>query len=487
MEKIKDKKNLIYVYIAFALAFVIPSVIYIIKGRSIFNLNCDFSFLFANQSKILSTQKIVSTICYVFLFTGISITYYMIIKHNKKIFTTGEQVAKFILVIAVIFFIMLPFTSTDIFYYMATGRSEAKYGVNPYYTSVGQLMQNDEYKEQTANDEILLKMPQVWKNTTIVYGPIWPLVCKILSAMSMGNLSFSLFIYKLFNLILHLANCYLIYKISNKKKVFALIYGLNPMVLLEGIVNVHNDMLSIFLILVALYFFIKKKQIIPTVIFLSIATAVKYYAILLVPFLVIYNYRKEKVSKRILYSSGLAVIFIIMLVLCYIFYMQDIEVLKGIVVQQGKYAGSLFLLIYLNISPKTAQLAVKGFMLAFIVIYLYNVIKLLFTKKEISLRKSMQIYNSLLILFIFGTITNLHSWYFMWLLPTIIWQKSKTMKNIINITTASQIAYLVYFLFNEGYMYSQYYLITIIFVVIFMWIVGIRKIGKKEELRCKNR
>lgn len=486
MEKIKNKKNLIYVYIVFAIAFIIPSVIYMLKGRTILNLNCDFSFFFANPTKILSTQKVVSTITYVFLFTSISITYYMIIKYNKKIFTNWEQVAKFILVVAVIFFIMLPFTSTDIFYYMATGRSEAKYGVNPYYTSVGQLMQNDEYKEQTENDEILLKMPQVWKNTTIVYGPIWPLICKILSSMSMGNLSFSLFIYKLFNLILHIANCYLIYKISNKKKIFTLIYGLNPMILLEGIVNVHNDMLSIFFILIALYFFIKKKKIIPTVIFLSIATAVKYYAILLVPFLVIYHYRKEKISKRLLYSSGLAIIFIIVLVLCYMFYMQDIEVLKGIAVQQGKYAGSLFLLIFLNISPKTAQLAVKGFMLAFIVIYLYNVVKLLFTKKEISLRKSMQLYNSLLILFIFGTITNLHSWYFMWLLPTIIWQKSKTMKNIINITTASQIAYLVFFLFAEVYTYSQYYWIIMIFTIIFMWIVGVRNYRKKEVLKCKS-
>ncbi len=486
MEKIKNKKVLLIVYIVFAIAFILPSLIYIIKGKDIINLNCDFSFFFANPTKVLSTQKIISTIAYVTIFTGLSIAYYLIIKYNKTIFISGEQVAKFILIISTIFFMMLPFTSTDIFYYMATGRSEAKYGVNPYYTSVAQLMQNEEYKEEASTDEILKKMPQVWKKTTIVYGPVWPLICKILSMISMGNLSFSLFIYKLFNLTLHLLNCYLIYKISNKKKIFALIYGLNPMVLLEGIVNVHNDMLSIFFILAALFFFIKKKKIVPAIILLSVATAVKYYAILLVPFLVIYYYRKEKISKRILYSLGLAIIFVAVLIVCYLFYMQDLDVLKGIAVQQGKYAGSIFLIMFLNISPKFANLATKGFTLAFIVIYLYNIIKLLFTKKEISLTKNMRIYNSLLILFIFGTITNLHSWYIMWILPTIPWQTSKTIKNIINITTASQIAYWIFFLFSEAYTYSQYYWLTMMFVILFMCIIGSIKSKKKEGLECKN-
>ena len=72
----------------------------------------------------------------------------------------------------------------------------------------------------------------------------------------------------------------------------------------------------------------------------------------------------------------------------------------------------------------------------------------------------------------------------MWILPTIIWQKAKTIKNIINITTASQIAYWIFFLFAEVYTYSQYYWVTMIFVILFMSIFVAKKTRKKERIAC---
>lgn len=461
----KEKANLKLIYILLGIAFITPSLVYLIKGKSILNLQSSCSFFYGYPTNILSKEKILSTMLFIIILLGLSITYFIILKNYKKIFIAKADVAKFILIIALIFFIMLPLTSTDVFYYIATGWSEAEYGVNPYYTSVQKLSQMEEYVDTVKSDQILLKMPSIWSDTTIVYGPLWTLVCKVLSGLSMGNLTVALFIYKLFNLCMHLLNSYLIYKITNKKKVFTLMYGLNPMILFEGLCNVHNDILVISLILIAMYFFIKRKNTFLTVVFFALATAVKYYAILLIPFVIIYKYRKEKTLKRILYSCGWAIIFIAVLIICYSFYMKDFEVLKGIIVQQNKYAGSIFLTIGLYTNIHTASIISQGCMSAFIVIYVYNIIILLFTEK-ISFTENIRKYNSLLLLFIFGTITNFNSWYTMWLLPTIMWQKGKTINNVLNITIASQVAYSVFFLFNESYIYGKYFYMLMVALII---------------------
>ena len=76
----------------------------------------------------------------------------------------------------------------------------------------------------------------------------------------MKNINICLFIFKLLNVIIHISNCYLIYKIS-KKQIFSIIYGLNPFILIECIGNVHNDVLIVFLVLLSIYFLLKKKNI----------------------------------------------------------------------------------------------------------------------------------------------------------------------------------------------------------------------------------
>lgn len=455
MEKVKSKHDLKLIFILLCVAFAIPSIVHLITGKSISNLVSSFTFFYTNPSLEITPIKIISAILFLTIFLGISFVYYKIVKEHKKIFINNKQMAKFIVIVSIIFLIMLPLTSTDVFYYIGTGWSEACYGVNPYYTSVQELMQ---VNTTAANDEILLKMPGVWAGQTIVYGPVWPLICKILSGLSMGNLAFALFIYKLFNLILHISNAYLIYKITKGKKVFVLAYALNPLVLFDGITNVHNEMLVIFFILLALYFFVRKKDMFFTVVFFALATAVKYFAILLVPFIVLYYYRKEKPLKKILYSSLWAIVFIIVLCMCYALYMRDFSVLKGIATQQSKFSNSMF--IFLAIRKIDLAITVsKGFMLAFVIIYIFTIFKLLFTTKKYTLSTYIRQYNFLLILFIFGTITNLQSWYMLWLLPTIMWQSSDNIKQIMAITIIAEISNIIYFIYYESYIFGQFYII----------------------------
>lgn len=480
MEKVKSKSNLKLVFILLCVAFVTPSIMYLVTGKKISDLVSSFTFFYTNPSLDITPIKIISSILFLGIFLGISFVYYKIVKDHKEVFNNNKQMVTFIIIVSVIFLIMLPLTSTDVFYYIGTGWSEAHYGVNPYYTSVQELMQTN---IDAKSDEILLKMPGVWAGQTIVYGPIWPLICKILSGLSMGNLSLALLIYKLFNLILHLASAYLIYKITKGKKVLVLAYALNPLVLFDGITNVHNEMLVIFFVLLALYFFVRKKNMFFTIVFFALATAVKYFAILLVPFIVLYYYRKEKPLKKILYSGLWAIVFIIVLCMCYAVYMRDFSILKGIATQQSKFSNSMFIFFAIR-NMDLAITVSKGLMLAFVIIYVCTIIKLLFTTKNYILSTYIRQYNFLLIIFIFGAITNLQSWYMLWLLPTLMWQSSENIKQIMAITIIAEISNIIYFIYYESYIFGQFYIIATILLNVIVSYKNDYNI--KRRLKCKN-
>lgn len=454
MEQVKNKLNLKVIFIILCLCMTIPSCIYIIKGNSIINLTSSFSFFINPSNKILTPQKIIETVLFMGLWIGIGACYIYFVRKSDNVFKTWKSVIIIIMTAAILFTIILPITSTDIFYYIGTGWSEAHYKVNPYYTSVDDLIRQN---EQASTDTMLLKMKGTWSNQKIVYGPIWPMVCRILSMCSNGNLAVALIIYKLFNLVLHFINSYIVYKMTGKSKKYTLMYALNPLVLFECLSNVHNEMLLIFFIILAMYYLISKKQILLAIIFLACGSAVKYVAILLAPFFVLYYYRQEKIQKKIVYSLLYGVIFLAVLILCYMPYIQDYKVLNGILDQQEKFANSFFTSIAIqNIS--FAQKLSSGFMVAYVVIYIIEVTKILFSNKQYTWEEMMRKYNTLLLLFIFGTITNLQPWYIIWILPTLFWQKEQNQDILQKMTIISIISTIPYFLFVEHYFYGQFYI-----------------------------
>lgn len=474
MEQVKNKLNLKVIFVILCLCMTIPSCLYIIKGNSIINLTSSFSFFINPSNKILTPQKIIETILFMGLWIGIGACYIYFVRKSDNVFESWKSVIIIIMTVAILFTIILPMTSTDIFYYIGTGWSDAHYKVNPYYTSVDDLIRQN---EQASTDTMLLKMKGTWSNQKIVYGPIWPMVCRILSMCSNGNLAVALIIYKLFNLALHFINSYIVYKMTGKSKKYTLMYALNPLVLFECLSNVHNEMLLIFFIILAMYYLISKKQILPAIVLLACGSAVKYVAILLAPFFVLYYYRQEKIQKKIAYSLLYGFIFLAVLILCYMPYIQDYKVLNGILDQQGKMANSF----YVSIAIQDFELALKlskGFMVAYVVIYIIEVTKILFSNKEYTWEEMMRKYNTLLLLFIFGTITNLQPWYIIWILPTLFWQKEQNQDILQKMTIISIISTIPYFLFVEHYFYGQFY----IYILAILTLLAVL-IQKKKTLK----
>lgn len=479
MEKInkKDNTNLIIktLFILSCMMFALPSIIYYIRNKTVFKFEAWFKFLLNN------TDRIEQTLIYILVLISLSLLYFLLIKNRKEAFKETKKMFIFIAIVSIIFVVVIPFTCSDVFYYLGIGRINSTYHQNPYYTTIKDFVEQGDNNIYLEQDTVLAQgYINYWADSTVVYGPIWTLICSIVSAMSFGNIDIGLLIFKLINVLIHLLNCYLIYKISHKK-IFVLLYGLNPFILIEGIACVHNDMFVILFTLASFYFLLKKKNIWSSLVFLALATAIKYFPILLLPFIVIYYVRKENSSKRLLKCIQYGIVFIVIIAITYLLYIKDINVFIGLSTQQGKLAKSIYILIseYFTNPPnlvKTINITLLG---VFVIIYFFACVVLL-NKKEIKFRKEMKKANYFIMAFLFLLITNFQPWYIMWLFPCMMWQDADDIKLIIQISLISQFANSVFLVYGEGWRYGTPFTFILIVSSLCIYIMNLK-------LKSKNR
>lgn len=473
---ISKKNNLIKIsFIIASILFAMPSIIYILKNRTVFEFGPYFQFFYD-----LPVSRATQTIAYIFILAILSMLYFIIIKNRKEVFKSTKKMFIFIAIIAIIFVAVLPFTCSDIFYYLGIGRLDSTYGQNPYYTTIKDFVEQEDNRQYLESDTVLAQgYINDWADSTVVYGPVWTLICKFISAISFGNIDFGLLVFKLVNVLVHLTNCYLIYKISNRK-MFTLLYGLNPFVLIEGIACVHNDMFVVLFILMALYFLVKRKNLVVSVVFLAMATAIKYFAIILLPFMVIYHFREEKTWKRLGRCIQYGLLFLAVLAIPYLFYIQDWQVLSGLFIQQEKLAKSFYIIIteYFReptLSPTTVNHVLLG---AFTIIYFFTCVILL-NKKEIKFRKEMKKANYFIMAFLFLLITNFQPWYILWLFPLLMWQDSENILWIPQIALISEFANSIFLTYGEGWQNGTPFTFVLIVGSLGAWIIN-QKMRRKK-------
>ncbi len=470
MEKV-DKRDKIGItlkilFIISGIIFAIPSIKYYIKNKTIYKFEEWFKYL------LNDTDRLEQTIIYIIILISMTLIYFLIIKNRNKIFKNNKRIYIYIAIISIIFIVVIPFTCSDVFYYLGVGRINSEYNQNPYYTTIKEFVEQQGNEKYIEKDTVLAQgYINDWANSTVVYGPIWTLICRIVASMSLGNIDFGLFIFKLINVIVHLLNCYLIYKLSNKK-IFTLLYGLNPFILIEGIACVHNDIFVILFTLASFYFLLKRKNILISLVFLALATSIKYFTILILPFIVIYYVREYKPLKRftscILYGG----LFAFILGITYLLYIKDLEVFSGLFIQQTKLAKSFYIILteYFTTPEGIAEKLNKLLLEIFVIIYFFTCITII-NKKEIKFSKEIQKANYFIIAFLFLLITNFQPWYIMWLFPCFIWQKSEDIKLIIQVSLISQFANSVFLINGEGWKngtpFSYFMVLGTLIVVIY--------------------
>lgn len=484
IKSLKDKisNNLIKIlFVIVCIMFAIPSIKYYINNKTIFKFEQWFKFL------LNDTNRISQTYIYVLIICALILLYFLIVKNREKIFKSNKQMFAFIAIVTVIFIAVIPFTSSDIFYYLGIGRLNSTYHQNPYYITIKEFVEQGTNSQYLESDTVLAQgYINVWSNSTVVYGPIWTAICKIVASLSFGNIDIGLLIFKTLNVLVHLLNCYLIYKITHKK-MFTLLYGLNPYILIEGIACVHNDIFVVLFTLASFYFLLKKKNILVSILFLALATAIKYFTILLLPFIIIYHFRKEKPIKRFKNCILCGLVFIITLIMFYLLYIQDFNVFSGLFIQQGKIAKSFYVIIIEYFTePDGLASKINSFLLkAFIIIYFFTCVIIL-NKKYIKWQKEIQKANYFIIAFLFLLITNFQPWYIMWLFPCFMWQKSKDIKLIIQISLISQIANSVFLAYGEGWKYGTPFTFIMIIGTLCAVLYNTRSKNKLKILEVYN-
>ena len=470
MKRIKDligKKNDIILKILFvvlAIMLILPSLIYLIQNKTVFNFNDYYNFFLTDN-----VIKEISTSIYLVVFLAMTGIYLIFIK-KYNIFKNIKQVLVYIGIISAIFLVMLPFTSSDIFYYMGVGELNSLYGQNPYYISIKEFCDNN-FEEK--NDTIINKSKDnCWSDTTVVYGPVAQMFFSICTKISFKNVDICIFIFKIVNFIFHILNCYLIYKLTKKLK-YVVIYGLNPFIFLEFIGNVHNDIILVGFTLLSLYFLLNKRNIIISLLFLAIATGIKYFPILLLPIIVLYYYRDETdLLQRFIKCIKYGLFFVAILALEYLVYFKDTTILGAMLVQTDRYSCSIYSAIiaigkYLNIDLGTISKSIRNIVFfTFVILYVKFCIDLL-TTKDIEFDKEIKKYNILLILFMLS-LTNFHQWYLVWLFITLMWQKSSMINNVIGLTISFEVAISIYMLKTESWIYDIH-MISIMILVFVIW------------------
>lgn len=468
----KNKKWVLTLFIAVVVCFALPSILYLIKNQSIYWFTYQWTFIFKTPNTALLRK--INTICFVEIMSMMFILYMLVVKHCNKIFENKKQLIIAICIISVLFTLIIPYTSTDVYSYIANGWSDSHYHENPYYKSVGQV--SDEYQ---VRDQMQNKIANCWRYETVVYGPLWTLICKLLTSISFGNIDVALAIFKGTNLIVHLINCLLIWKITHKKK-FVLIYGTNPAILFEALSNVHNDIFIVLFILLAIYFVTKKKNLMLSVAFVAMATAIKYLGILILPFITLYYVREKSIPKKIKHCILYGLEFIVILVGLYAIYVKDLNIFAGLFVQQAKYNRSIMLVFYYLLGTD-AMIIFKVVLLAvFAEIYISAVIKLLINDNKKIFSTYIRQYNSLLYIFTFVLITNFNSWYILWLFPTLMFLNGKNIRLIINLSYAVEVAYIGSFaLYSEAQVLGILYINLVALITVCL--APLQKINKKRQ------
>lgn len=197
------------VYFFMTILLVSPSIIYLIKNKTIYHFTQVFTFTFVRPQT--ANDRYINTALYIGLFFILFFLYFAILKNVNKVFKTKKSMFIFIAIIGIMFGIIIPTTSLDVYSYIGNGWVDSHYQENPYYTPVQEVW------NQNGPDEMLGKVARCWRNEPVVYGPVWSFICKVLTSLSFGKITNALYIFKLASFIIFLGSSLLIYKITNKK------------------------------------------------------------------------------------------------------------------------------------------------------------------------------------------------------------------------------------------------------------------------------
>ena len=250
--------------------------------------------------------------------------------------TLSQNDLPWLIAIAFISTLMLPANSSDIFGYISFGEQIVHYHQNPYSEILANI-------ENWRLDPLLGNMR--WEYNPSPYGPVFTLICKFFVGISWNNLWLSFFIFKAFNFICYLLLIYIFHYTlkyflregtvselqflpfrqqcpagtADSSRVWYLV-ALNPLLIIQGLWNGHNDLLLAVLAFASVFFTVKalssaeNAEIVDgkqsrvlfkflkakylsfnlAICLLILSVLVKYITIILIPLLLLWIWKRER-------------------------------------------------------------------------------------------------------------------------------------------------------------------------------------------------
>ena len=259
-------------FLLFTLYFVLFTIFTIYSYTQV-----DLNLTLSNNSIYQSIQsqltnigyfnRPLSTTIFFVLVLFCTFLYFFVLKFRQHF--SIKQLWVLLFTLCFLLFISYPAFAHDIFNYMFDARTVVKYAQNPYFTTPLDFPQDDWTRFMR------------WTHVGSVYPPGWLITTIPFYLLGFGKFTLTLLSFKLLGLISFLASSWLMLKIAGRRA--WILWSFNPMVLIESLSSVHNEITMVAFTLLAFYIFGTKK--IPAYLSLIFAGLIKYTSFLLLPFL----------------------------------------------------------------------------------------------------------------------------------------------------------------------------------------------------------
>ena len=220
----------------------------------------------------------LSTAIFFSILAGLVTCYLLLVIFHNKWRLTTKQLWTLLFTLCSLLFVSYPSFAHDIFNYMFDARTIVKYGQNPYFTTPLNFPQDDWTRFMR------------WTHVGSVYPPGWLVTTVPFYLLGFGKFTLTLLSFKLLGLISFLASGWLMFKIAGRKA--WILWSFNPMILIESLSSVHNEITMAAFTLLAFRLTQKRTVLTRTVlkraspyILLIFAGLIKYTSFLLIPFL----------------------------------------------------------------------------------------------------------------------------------------------------------------------------------------------------------
>lgn len=156
-------------------------------------------------------------------------------------------------IIGAILLMAYPLLSHDLFNYIFDAKIFTFYKENPY-THMPSDYEPDEW----------LRFMQ-WTHRTYPYGPTYLIFSYIPSFLGFGKFILNFFFFKLASVLSYIAGIYFISKFDKKA---AIVFATHPLVLIEGLVSAHNDLIGVSFAIAGMYYVSKDNNILGRILLL---------------------------------------------------------------------------------------------------------------------------------------------------------------------------------------------------------------------------